>query len=112
MFLPAMRVITNITNDFPAVVTTSFDHNYISGLIIGLFIPDGFGMLQANGLFGPITVLSPTTFSIKIDTRNFDTFVIPGSFPYDQQSAQCTPVGEINSQLSGAVKNILPRSAA
>ena len=109
MFLPAMRVITVITKAKKAVVTTSFAHNYIDGLIIRLFIPEGFGMWQANQLFSPITVLSPTTFQMTIDTTNFDTFAISTTFPFDQQSAQCTPIAELTSQLTGAFKNVLPR---
>ena len=32
IFLPAMRIITDITRSNPAIVTTSFDNDYISGL--------------------------------------------------------------------------------
>ena len=36
VFQPAMRVISSITNGFPAVVTTTFDHQYISGTVMRL----------------------------------------------------------------------------
>ncbi len=111
IFQPSMRIITNITNGYPAVVTTSFDHQYANGLTIRLNIPPGFGMVQANQLFGDITVLSSTTFSIPIDTTYFDAFTIPTTFPLDAQSAQAVPFAEDNGILTQAVRNVLPYSA-
>jgi len=108
VFKPAMRIVTAITNAFPAAVTTSFDHNYITGTIIRLIVPLGFGMVQANQKFGTITVTSPTTFNIDIDTTFFDVFAAPVTFPENQQSSQCVPFAEINSILSGATENVLP----
>jgi len=77
-FQPAMRIVTAITNGFPCVVTTSFEHNYLSGLVVRLDIPNEYGMVQANQLFGPITYLTPTTFSMPIDTTFFTPFNVPG----------------------------------
>ena len=108
IYKPAMRIIDNITNQNPAIVTTSFAHNYISGLIVRLIIPPGFGMLQANQLQGEILVLTPTTFAIDIDTTFFDDFDIPLTFPLSYQEAQVVPIGEINSILTGATQNVLP----
>jgi len=107
-YQPAMRIVTAITNAYPAQVTTSFDHNYIDGTIVRLHIPDGFGMLQANNLYGIIAVTSPTTFTVTIDTTQFDVFAAPVQFPQSQQSAKVVPIGEINSQLTAAVRNVLP----
>lgn len=108
VYKPAMRIIDSITNANPAVVTTTFDHNYITGTICRLNIPPGYGMVQANGLYGSITVLSDTTFSIDIDTSYFDVFSAPGSYPQSYQSAQVTPIGEDNDMLTAAVQNVLP----
>jgi len=110
-YQPSMRIITNITNASPAVVTTSFAHQYLTGTIVRLDIPKGFGMVQANQLFGDITVLSPTTFSIPINTIYFDQFMISNVFPYSYQSAQSVPIGENNNMLTAAVQNVLPYSA-
>ena len=121
-FQPAMRNILSITNANPAVITTTFDgtnpgnHLYKSGLIVRLDIPVNYGMEQANELFAPITVLSDSTFSIDIDTRNMDQFVPPaapvmiGSYYFTRNAnpAQSVPIGEITSQLDNAVKNVLP----
>lgn len=105
VFKPAMRIITAITNANPAVVTTSFDHNYIDGIILRLDIPKGFGMMQADQLFGSIEVLTSDTFSIDIDTSLFDAFVIPAG---NTQYAQAVPIAELNDMLAAAVKNVLP----
>lgn len=71
-FQPAMRIISAITNASPATVTTTFDHDYVSGTVVRLHIPTGFGMYQANKLQGEITVTGTTTFTIDIDTTDFD----------------------------------------
>src|SRR5581483_2171142 len=104
-YQPAMRIITAITNANPAVVTTSFAHNYVSLTIVRLDIPRGFGMQQANQLTGTIIVLSPTTFSISIDSTQFDAFAVPGGA---NQQAQVVPIGEDNSILTAATVNVLP----
>lgn len=113
VYKPAMRVILTITNATNALVTTTYDgvvpapHNYINGTIVRLDIPTGFGMTQANQLTGTVTVVSPTTFTVDIDTTHFDAFVTPSKFPYSFQKAQVVAIGEINSILDAAVKNVL-----
>jgi len=108
VYQPAMRLVTNITNAVQALVTTSFAHNYQTGDIVRLIIPQGWGMVQANGLYGPITVVSPTTFTIAIDTSLFDQFVTPPNpSPYVISVAQVIPIGEVNSKLSQATHNVL-----
>lgn len=105
---PAMRLITVITNANPAVVTTSFPHNYVTGTIVRLDIPPADGMQQINGMTGTIVVLSPTTFAINIDSTLFDTFAIPvAPTPTTQICAMVVPIGEDNGQLTAAVQNIL-----
>jgi len=106
-FQPAMRIIAGITNASPAVVTTSFDHNYITGLIVRLYIPLGYGISQLDKYEGPITVLSDTTFSLDVDSTEFDTYTTPSAFPLDRQYAQVVPTGEINSTLAAATDNVL-----
>ena len=108
VFQPAMRIITNITNGFPATVTTSFAHQYTTGLIIRLILPPGYGMSQANQLFGDITVIDATHFSINIDTRLFQPFV---PFSFQPQFPQAIPTGEVNSTVYLATKNVLPYGA-
>lgn len=114
-FQRAMRNILSITQAPQAVVTTTFDgvnpgnHQYMTGLIARIYVPDGFGMTQINQLQSPITVLSPSTFSVEINTTNFDPFVIP---PYQPGNfgtpANVVPVGEVPEILTEATQNVLP----
>lgn len=103
-FQPAMRIVTAITNANPAAVTTSFDHDYITGAKVRFRIPKGFGMKQIDKKVGTLTVTSPTTFTVTIDSTYFDTFAVPGG---SRQFAQVVPVGEINSVWTSAVENVL-----
>jgi hypothetical protein len=112
VFQPSMRIITAITNSNPAVVTTSFAHQYITGTIVRLDIPPADGMQQANQFFGPILVLSPTTFSVPLDATSFTPFAIPISPPsYVNTCAQAVPIGEVSAILTAAVQNVLPYGA-
>lgn len=112
IFQPAMRLITAITNAAYATVTTSFAHQYRTGLIVRLDIPIACGMQQANQLTGAIIVVSPSVFTINIDTTLFDPFAIPvGVSPHVDTCAQVVPVGEINELLTEATRNILNSNA-
>jgi len=114
MFQRAMRNILSITQAENALVTTTFDgvnpgnHQYSTGLIARIYIPNGFGMVQANELEGVVTVINDTQFTITINTLNFDAFVVP---PYQPGNfgtpAQVVPVGEVNNILTEATQNVL-----
>ena len=115
MFQRAMRNILSITNAENTLVTTTFDginpgkHQYSTGLIVRLFIPYGFGMVQANELYAPITVVNDTQFTMPIDTTNFDAFVVPAYQPGAFGTpAQVIPTGEVNDILTEATQNVLP----
>ncbi len=115
MFQRAMRNILSITQDEQALVTTTFDginpgnHQYATGLIVRLLIPNGFGMVQANKLYGIVTVVNDTQFTVSIDTTHFDAFVVPPYQPgFFGTPAQVVPVGEVNSILTEATQNVLP----
>lgn len=114
VFQPAMRVIESITNAFPAVVTTSVDHQYIDGTIVRLNITPNHGMTQANQKFAPISVIDDTSFSIAIDTTYYDAFVIPSVPPASVKytCSQCIPIGEVNGILTAAQQNVLPYAAS
>lgn len=109
VFQPAARLISAITQSLNCVVTTTFPHQYVSGTIVRLDIPPACGMQQANQFFGPLTVLSDTTFSLPLDTTNFTPFVVPsGLGPHVNICAQCVPIAENNDILTAAVRNVLP----
>ena len=109
-YLPAMRIITSITQANPAVITTSFAHNYVTGEIVRISVPYThgdypWGMEQIDDQEGTITVLNDTQFSIDIDSTDFDAFVTPGGAP--PQRPYVVPIGELNSQLNAATRNVL-----
>lgn len=107
-FQPAMRIITAITQSNPAAVTTSFDHDYITGEIVRIYVPDTFGMRQIDKLTGEITVTATNTFTIDINTTTFDAFSVPSG---NVQYAQVVPIGERNDLLTAATDNVLPSGA-
>lgn len=108
MIQPAMRIVVGITNAVQPTVTTSFDHDYVSGTIVRFVVPLQWGMTQLNTQTSEITVTGPTTFTITIDTSNFDTFVVPAPNVQFRYPAQVIPIGERNDILSAAVRNVLP----
>lgn|SRR5690348_36860 len=108
-FQPAMRIVAAITNANPATVTTTFAHQYKTGTIIRLDIPPADGMQQINGMTFPILVTGATTFTVPVDTTNFDPFSIPVSPnpPYANTCALAVPVGEVTATLVAATINVL-----
>lgn len=108
-FQPAMRIITAITQSNPVVITTSFDHNYGTGEIVRINIAPGAGMTQINQKSGALVVISPTEFALPINSTNFDAFVVPPINTPDKfnTSSQVTPIGEVNSTLLFATRNVL-----
>ncbi len=108
IFQPAMRIVAAITNSNPATVTTTFAHQYKTGTIIRLDIPPADGMQQINGMTFPILVTGATTFTIPVDTTNFDAFAIPGApSPHANTCALSVPVGEVTATLLAATINVL-----
>ena len=104
LWAPLTQTVTSITNANPGVVTTANPHGYFTGAIVQFFFPANFGMTE---LIGPnktyiILVLSPTTFTISVDTTNFTHFAISSSL----QSPQVFPVGEVASTLANRERNM------
>lgn len=105
IYQPSMRQIIDITNANPASVTTSFAHNYKDLMIVRLHVPTEWGMFQADNKFGQIVVTGSTTFTIAIDTTQFDSFVTPVT---PLQYPQSIPFAENNATLYAATVNVLP----
>lgn len=106
VYRPQVLEILDITQANPAEVTTSFNHNYLTGTIVRLHIPLTGGMYQlAGGEQWPITVTGALTFTIPVDSTFFDTFM-PAQINSPDQPSQVFPVGEINEMLTMASTNI------
>ena len=108
-WLPQQKTIASITNANPAVITTTTDHGYSTGFNVRVFFPytasNVFGMEQIAEQTGTITVLSPTSFSITIDTRGYPAFtqgtrekaqVIPISQYQNSNNLDFTQVNPVN----------------
>lgn len=102
---PDTAFISSITQANPATVTTSNPHGYSSGYTVRVFFPFpyglSFGMYQINGQTGVINVLSPTTFSISINSTNFNPFVLGTTL----EQAQIIPIGQYtNANLNDSTQ--------
>jgi|SRR5580700_962103 hypothetical protein len=73
--------IASITNANPMVVTTTNDHNYVSGIEVTFLIPQQFGMQQLNGLIGQVLSLTDNTLTLGIDSTHFTPFAYPSPLP-------------------------------
>ena len=109
LFYPGNRVIANITQANPAIVTTLVDHGYITGQQVRINVPAGCGMIEMNGLTGTVTSLTAGTFSINIDTTGFTAFnfPLPAAVPFTP--AEALPVGvtpvNLTTNLTDATTN-------
>jgi hypothetical protein len=97
LFYPGRRVVANITQANPAVVTTLVDHGYVTGQQIRFQVPSVCGMNQISGLTATVTVTAVNTFTVNIDTTGFAAFAfpLPASVPFTP--AEVVPVGETPS---------------
>jgi hypothetical protein len=108
-FQPISKSISSITNANPAVVTTSTSHGYKTGIYVRMVFPLmtnpalRFGMPEVNGNVYLATVLSPTTFSLNVDSTSFQPFSINTT----KQVPMVIPVGEVSSTFMNVEKNNL-----
>lgn len=105
IYMPAMRVITAITQEEKALITTSFPHGYDNQALVRIYIPEGFGMPQINLQTGYIAILNAISFYITIDTRTYEPFIVPALY---DQVAQVVSIGEYASTFVNALNNVLP----
>jgi len=107
-FQPGMRIIDSITKGYPTTVTTTFDHDYSTGLVVRLVIPEDVGMQQIDKYVGEITVTGTDTFTVPVDSTSFDAFSIPVSPTWNQNTcALVVPVGADNDKVGLATRNTL-----
>lgn len=97
-FVPKRRLISNVTNAFQAVVTTTEAHGYETGLIVRLFVPRAYGMDLFNQ--GTVTRLDDTSFSVDIDTSNQSPFVEPTYPPIQFTQAQVIPISGVTDNIA------------
>jgi len=113
MFNPKKRVICNITQANPAVVTTFVDHGFTTGQKIKIrtathMLAATTSMIELNGQEVTVTVVNASTFSIGVDTTGYTAFVYarPADVPFTP--AEAIPFGQdlaYNSLDDGAQEN-------
>ena len=117
-FKPTVRLISSVVKGVTTTVTTERAHDYLTGMTVRILVPDAInsglpavglcGMTQINNLIGKITVTGLTTFTIDIDSTNFDDFFIP--VPWIKQIGlypQVIPIAEDSDMNTAAVRNVL-----
>ncbi len=116
---PMYMLITNITRSNPMVITAAVPNLYILptnpntyfvGQQVRLSVPSTYGMFQANGLTGKIILINNLTFTLKIDSTQFDTFVTP-SFR-QEQPATFVPAGSNNLEINNNTVTFVPFRSA
>jgi hypothetical protein len=110
-----MQLILTMTNSNPVVITTDRAHGYVAGLIVKIVIPSTsrtapfrppfipLGMPEMDGQVGQITILSPTSFSLPVDSTKFTPYAIslpPADSPF---VGQVIPIAQ---QANIPVQNI------
>lgn len=103
LFFPQHRYITKITQAAQAVVTTSTAHGYVTGQHVRVNVDATFGMYQINGLLLKVTYLSPTTFSLAVDSTAFSPFAFPVSAAFPFQFPTVTPAVSLGVSATIAV---------
>lgn len=122
-FKPTVRLISSISKGSTTTITTDRAHDYVDGMVVRIIVPTRIdtaigpsslaGMPQINGRYGKITVTGTNTFTIDIDSTDFDSFAIPGTWINEEGVyPQVVPMGEdlsINQDNTGiaAVRNVL-----
>lgn len=96
-WVPAVNTITAISNANPVEVTTGTAHGYTTGMFVRIVFPfpygSSFGMPEINGKSAEITVTGDTTFTMPINSLNYQTFSIGTTL----QTPQVIPTGEVAS---------------
>lgn len=98
-FIPKRRLISDVSREVNAVVTTSEDHGYESGLDVRVIVPLAYGM-ELQFVSTLIEVTSSTQFITAIDTRTQEPFVAP-TFPPAFTDAQVVPISGETDNAAG-----------
>ncbi len=98
-YTPGVLDLSNVSKANPATVTTTENHSYVVSQEVQFFIPQQWGMRQLNTLTGYVlSVPTPTTFTVNIDTTFFDAFVTPTPPMYVViDPAQVAAIGDANT---------------
>lgn len=89
-WLPHARLISDVTNDMFAIVTTTEAHGYDVGQYVMLEVPLDYGMYLPQVQAKIVAIGDTTHFTTDINTLLQPDFVTPGTPAYTQ--ANCAPM--------------------
>jgi len=107
MFNPKKRVIANITQANPGVVTTLVNHTFQTGDKVRIKVPEDCDMVELNDQLVTVTRTGDASFTIGIDTSAYTAFVWP-ALGFSFTPAEVIPVGidsAYNTAIADAVEN-------
>jgi hypothetical protein len=78
-FVPAYRLISDISQALQAVVTFDEAHTYTPGEILSFRVSPNYGMFQMNNVQGIVISTTNLTVTMDINSLSFDAFVTPAS---------------------------------
>ena len=87
--------ITNITRARYCVVTVVEENTYVIGQLVNFFVPEDYKMVGIQGKTAEIVAVNAQNFTVDLDTRLFNSFVVP-SGPTAIQPATLSPAGSRN----------------
>lgn len=99
-FDPKVRIVSDVTQNYRAEVTTTEDHGYETGYVVRLFVPPAYGMSIYES--SKIVVTGDRTFTTYIDTTFQNAFVTPTFSANGQGFTQAQVV-----PISGTERNTL-----
>lgn len=103
-----LKYITKIEKGSSTVVTTSVLHGFTEGLQVEFTVGKTFGMTELDGKKGIITAIDKekNTFTVDIDSSNFNDFKFPATADKKDTPAQVMVVG-----ASGCKKGAFDQSS-
>lgn len=94
IFYPRRRYITNVTQAAQPTVTTSVDYEFSVGDYVSFRVASEFGMSELNNMVGRVvSIPTPNTFTVDIDTTGFTAFVWPAAAAVPFTYPQVIPFG-------------------
>lgn len=80
-FTPKNRLISDVSNEVLAVITTTVDHGYTAGLFVTIFVPEEYGMDIYYEKVEILDIPADNQIIINYDTSALAPYVTPTSPP-------------------------------
>ncbi len=116
LFVPRIRILSNVSQAVNAVVTTTTAHGFSVGQEVRFSVPQvtntEYGMTQLDSSITPFAIVlstpTSTTFTINVDTTGFGVFAFPAGADVPFTFAAVTPFGD---DTATAITQVPPLSS-